>query len=66
MSRNTNKMTDEVVSLALGIIEKVRHCMVGTNGEDGYPYIKVMTNRKHDGIKKTGSAPIPRPEEYNR
>ena len=52
MSRNTNKMTDEVVSLALGIIEKVRHCMVGTNGEDGYPYIKVMTNRKHDGIKK--------------
>mgnify|MGYP001614122952 CR=1 FL=1 len=41
----------EAITQASEIIEKTRHCLVATNGDDGYPNIKTMTNRKHDGFK---------------
>lgn len=40
----------EAVKQALDIIEKSRHCLLGTNGEDGYPNIKTMSYRKHEGL----------------
>ena len=33
------------------MIEKLNFCLLGTNGEDGFPYIKGMTNVKHEGLK---------------
>ncbi|MFC1921637.1 pyridoxamine 5'-phosphate oxidase family protein [Chloroflexota bacterium] len=43
----------EAIKQALDIIEKSRHCLLGTNGDDGYPNIKTMSNRrKHEGLKK--------------
>jgi len=42
----------EAIDLALDILDGARHCQVGTNGEDGFPNIKTMTNRKHEGLKK--------------
>ena len=42
---------EEAVSLALDVLNNARHCLVGTNGEDGYPNIKTMSNRKRDGVK---------------
>jgi len=42
----------EAINQALEIIEKSRNCLLGTNGDDGYPNIKAMTNRKHEGIKR--------------
>lgn len=53
-----NKKTDsnfsenEGVELALDLVNRTRHCLVGTNGEDGFPNIKTMTNRKHEGLKR--------------
>ncbi len=42
---------NEATSHALAILESQRHCLVATNAEDGYPNIKTMSNRKHEGLK---------------
>ena len=41
----------EAIDQAKDIISQSRTCLVGTIGEDGYPNIKAMTNRKHENIK---------------
>jgi general stress protein 26 len=48
-SRLTKK---EAIQEALELIEKSKICLLGTNGGDGFPYIKAMLNLKHDGLKK--------------
>ena len=42
----------EAITQGLRLIEKSNFCMLGTNGEDGFPNIKGMTNLKHEGLKK--------------
>lgn len=42
----------EAITQGLKLIEESNFCMLGTNGEDGFPYIKGMTNLKHEGLKK--------------
>jgi len=42
----------EAMTQGLKLIEKSNFCMLGTNGEDGSPNIKGMTNLKHEGLKK--------------
>jgi general stress protein 26 len=37
---------------SLALIEKSQTCLLGTNGEDGFPRIKAMLNLKHEGLKK--------------
>ena len=34
------------------LIEESNICMLGTNGEDGFPNIKAMMNLKHEGLQK--------------
>lgn len=41
----------EAIDLAKDIISCSSTCLVGTIGEEGYPNIKAMTNRKHENIK---------------
>ena len=41
----------EAIGQALELLDSVRHFLVGTNAEDGFPNIKAMSNRKHEGIK---------------
>ena len=48
--KNTFLTRQEAISQALNIVEKAHLCQVGTNGEDGFPNIKTMTNRKHEGF----------------
>jgi general stress protein 26 len=36
----------------LQLIERSSICLLGTNGEDGFPNIKAMLNVKHEGMKK--------------
>jgi general stress protein 26 len=36
----------------LELVEKSKICLLGTNGEDGFPNIKAMLNLKHEGLKK--------------
>jgi general stress protein 26 len=36
----------------LKLIENSKICLLGTNGEDGFPNIKAMLNLKHEGLKK--------------
>lgn len=42
----------EAIAQGLELIEKSNICMLGTNGDDGFPNIKGMTNLKHEGLKK--------------
>ena len=42
----------EAIAQGLELIEKSNICMLGTNGDDGFPNIKGMMNLKHDGLKK--------------
>ena len=42
----------EAISQGLGLVEKSKIAFLGTNGEDGFPYIKAMMNLKHEGLKK--------------
>lgn len=42
---------EEAIDQALALLESSRHCLVGTNAEDGFPNIKTMRNRKHEGLK---------------
>ena len=42
----------EAITQGLNLLEKLNFCLLGTNGEDGFPNIKGMTNLKHEGLKK--------------
>lgn len=42
----------EAIIQGLELVGKSAICMLGTNGEDGFPNIKAMMNLKHDGLKK--------------
>jgi general stress protein 26 len=42
----------EAMAEGLQLIERSKICLVGTNGEDGFPNIKAMLNAKHEGIKR--------------
>ena len=42
----------EAMAEGLQLIEGSKICLVGTNGEDGFPNIKAMMNAKHDGISR--------------
>lgn len=42
----------EAMAEGLQLIEKSEICLLGTNGEDGFPNIKAMMNAKHEGINK--------------
>ena len=42
----------EAIAQSLKLIETLNYCMLGTNGEDGFPNIKGMTNLKHEGLRK--------------
>jgi general stress protein 26 len=41
----------EAIAQGLKLIEKSKICMLGTNGDDGFPNIKGMMNLKHEGLK---------------
>ena len=46
------KMTkQEAISQGLELVEKSKMCLVGTNGDDGFPNIKAMFSLKHKGLK---------------
>ena len=40
----------EAVTEGLELVERSNICLLGTNGEDGFPNIKAMMNLKHEGI----------------
>jgi len=42
----------EAVNEGLKLIDQSKICLLGTNGEDGFPSIKAMMNIKHEGMKK--------------
>jgi general stress protein 26 len=42
----------EAMEEGLQLVERSKICLLGTNGEDGFPYIKAMMNAKHEGIDK--------------
>ena len=42
----------EAMSQGLELVEKSAVCMLGTNGDDGFPNIKAMLSLKHKGLKK--------------
>ena len=42
----------EAMVEGLRLIERSNICLLGTNGEDGFPNIKAMMNAKHEGINK--------------
>jgi general stress protein 26 len=42
----------EAIAEGLQLIERSKVCLLGTNGEDGFPNIKAMMNAKHEGINK--------------
>lgn len=43
---------EEAIAQGLEMVKKLPICMVGTNGEDGFPNIKTMFNLKHEGFKR--------------
>jgi general stress protein 26 len=63
---------EEVIKESLELIEKSKICMLGTNGGDGFPYIKAMLNLKNEGLKKiwfstnTSSKRVQRLKQDNR
>ena len=42
----------EAMAEGLQLIERSKICLLGTNGEDGFPNIKAMMNAKHEGMNK--------------
>ncbi|UCD10130.1 MAG: pyridoxamine 5'-phosphate oxidase family protein [Dehalococcoidales bacterium] len=42
----------EGIKHGLEIMDKLSVCLLGSNDDDGYPNIKAMSNRRHEGIKK--------------
>ena len=43
---------EEAITQGLKLVEKLNFCMLGTNGEDGFPNIKGMMNLRHEGLRK--------------
>ena len=41
----------KAVTQCLELMEKSKICLLGTNGDDGFPNIKAMLNLKHKGLK---------------
>jgi len=54
IKKQGDSILNEQVAITKGLelIEKSSFCLLGTNGEDGFPNIKGMTNLKHEGLKK--------------
>ncbi|HUT68246.1 MAG TPA: pyridoxamine 5'-phosphate oxidase family protein [Dehalococcoidales bacterium] len=46
------KNEQDAIAQGLELVEKSAICMLGTNGEKGFPNIKAMMNLKHEGLKK--------------
>jgi general stress protein 26 len=42
----------EAMAEGLKLIERSSICLLGTNGEDGFPNIKAVMNAKHEGMNK--------------
>jgi len=42
----------EAVAEGLQLVQRSGICLLGTNGEDGFPNIKAMMNAKHEGINR--------------
>jgi len=42
----------EAMTEGLKLIERSSICLLGTNGEDGFPNIKAVMNAKHEGMNK--------------
>lgn len=42
----------EAIAQGLELVEKSAVCMLGTNGDDGFPNIKAMLSLKHEGLRK--------------
>lgn len=42
----------EAMAQGLQLVERSRICLLGTNGEDGFPNIKAMMNAKHEGMNR--------------
>jgi general stress protein 26 len=42
----------EAMSEGLQLVERSKICLLGTNGEDGFPNIKAVMNAKHEGMNK--------------
>ncbi len=42
---------NEAMSQGLELVEKLKMCLVGTNGDNGFPNIKAMFSLKHEGLK---------------
>jgi general stress protein 26 len=42
----------EAMAEGLQLIERSKTCLLGTNGEDGFPNIKAVMNAKHEGMNK--------------
>ena len=42
----------EAMAEGLQLVERSQICLLGTNGEDGFPNIKAMMNAKHEGMSK--------------
>ena len=42
----------EAMTEGLKLIERSSICLLGTNGEDGFPNVKAMMNARHEGINK--------------
>jgi general stress protein 26 len=63
---------EEAINESLELMDRVKICMLGTNGADGFPNIKALMNMKHDGLKKvwfstnTSSRRVQRLKEDNR
>jgi general stress protein 26 len=43
---------EEAMAEGLQLIERSKICLLGTNGEDGFPNIKAVMNAKHAGINR--------------
>ncbi len=53
INKNEMQLKKEIaISEGLQLVERSKICMLGTNGEGGFPNIKAMLNLKHDGLKK--------------
>jgi general stress protein 26 len=42
----------EAMSQGLELVEKSKTCLVGTNGDNGFPNIKAMFSLKHEGLRQ--------------
>lgn len=73
IKKGISKLTkEEVIKEGLELIERSKIALLGTNGADGFPYIKAMLNLKHEGLKKvwfstnTSSKRVQRLKQDNR